>query len=132
MVAAVGSGILACRGRRAWFAFVASGLAIAGVIATAGVSLFPFLLPSSLDPNSSLTVWDASSSQTTLAIMTIATVVLLPIVLGYTAWVYRVLRGPVTADFDYQRPPFRLLEGDRRCGISPGFSGSASPAPSPF
>jgi len=79
-------------------AFIASALAIAGVIATAGVSLFPFLLPSSLDPKSSLTVWDASSSATTLAIMTAATVIFLPIVVIYTAWVYRVLRGPVTAE----------------------------------
>jgi cytochrome d ubiquinol oxidase subunit II len=77
-------------------AFCLTGLAIAGVIATAGLALFPFLLPSSLDPNSSLTVWDASSSRTTLGIMAVATAVLLPIVLAYTAWVYRVLRGPVT------------------------------------
>ena len=77
-------------------AFLCSALAIAGIITTAGVSLFPFLLPSSLDPGSSLTVWDASSSVTTLLIMTGATVLLLPIVLVYTAWVYRVLRGPVT------------------------------------
>lgn len=79
-----------------WLAFLCSALAIAGVIATAGISLFPFMLPSSLDPVSSLTVWDASSSMTTLLIMTVATVLLLPIVLAYTAWVYRVLRGPVT------------------------------------
>lgn len=78
-------------------AFVTSGLSIAGVIATAGVSLFPFMLPSSIDATSSLTVWDASSSATTLMVMTVATVILLPIVLAYTAWVYRVLRGPVTA-----------------------------------
>jgi cytochrome bd ubiquinol oxidase subunit II len=76
--------------------FVTSGLAVAGVIATAGCSLFPFLLPSSLDPGSSLMVWDASSSERTLLIMTAATVVFLPIVLAYTSWVYHVLRGPVT------------------------------------
>jgi len=86
------------RRSRAGLAFLASALSIAGVIATAGVSLFPFLLPSSLDPNASLTVWDASSSRLTLMIMTVATAVLLPIVLAYTAWVYRVLRGPVTAE----------------------------------
>jgi cytochrome d ubiquinol oxidase subunit II len=78
-------------------AWVTSALAIAGVIATAGVSLFPFLLPSSLDPVSSLMVWDASSSAMTLLVMTVATLIFLPIVLAYTAWVYRVLRGPVTA-----------------------------------
>jgi cytochrome d ubiquinol oxidase subunit II len=78
-------------------AFVTSGLAIAGVIATAGVSLFPFMLPSSIDATSSLTIWDASSSATTLLVMTIATAIFLPIVIVYTAWVYHVLRGPVTA-----------------------------------
>jgi cytochrome bd ubiquinol oxidase subunit II len=83
-------------GRRPVLAFIASGLSIAGVIATAGVSLFPFMLPSSLDPASSLTLWNASSSLTTLIVMTVATAIFLPIVLAYTAWVYRVLRGPVT------------------------------------
>ena len=66
------------------------------MIATAGLSAFPFLLPSSLDPNASLTVWDSSSSRTTLLIMLFATLVFLPIVLAYTAFVYRVLRGRVT------------------------------------
>ncbi len=89
--------LLASR-RLRWLAFLCSGLAIAGIIATAGVSLFPFLLPSSLYPRSSLTVWDASSSMVTLLVMTVATVVFLPIVLVYTAWVYRVLRGPVTEE----------------------------------
>jgi len=88
---------LASLGRLRVLAWVSSALAIAGVIATAGVSLFPFLLPSSLDPVSSLMVWDASSSAMTLLVMTIATVIFLPIVLAYTGWVYRVLRGPVTA-----------------------------------
>jgi cytochrome bd ubiquinol oxidase subunit II len=77
-------------------AFLASALSVFGVVATAGVSMFPFILPSSFDPASSLTVWDASSSRTTLLIMLIAVVVLLPIVLAYTAFVYRVMRGRVT------------------------------------
>lgn len=77
-------------------AFVFSSLSVGSLIATVGVSMFPFILPSSTDPNSSLIVWDSSSSQLTLFIMLIATVIFLPIVLGYTAWVYRVLRGKVT------------------------------------
>ena len=88
--------LLLRNGRFPWLAFICSGSSIAGVIATAGFSLFPFLLPSSLDPNSSLTLWDASSSLSTLIFMTIATVVLLPVIIVYTAWVYYVLRGPVT------------------------------------
>ncbi len=79
--------------------FVISSLGIAGVIGSMGASLFPFLLPSSSDPSSSLTVWDASSSQRTLGIMLVAVAIFLPIVLAYTAWVYRVLRGPVTSAY---------------------------------
>jgi cytochrome d ubiquinol oxidase subunit II len=79
-------------------AFVASGLSVAGIIATAGCSLFPFMLPSSSDPASGLTVWDASSSRLTLAIMVVVVVLILPVVLAYTAFVYRVLRGPVTEE----------------------------------
>lgn len=82
--------------RRPLAAFLASALSIAGTIFSAGFALFPFLLPSDLDPRSSLTVWDASSTQTTLGLMLLATVVFLPIILGYTAWVFRVLRGRVT------------------------------------
>lgn len=82
--------------RRPLGAFLASALSIAGTIFSAGFALFPFLLPSNLDPRSSLTVWDASSTQTTLGLMLLATAVFLPIILGYTAWVFRVLRGRVT------------------------------------
>jgi cytochrome bd ubiquinol oxidase subunit II len=85
--------------RRAGLALVASGMAVAAVIATAGFSAFPFLLPSSVEPNASLTVWDSSSSRSTLLIMLFATVVFLPIVLAYTAFVYRVLRGRVTGAY---------------------------------
>jgi cytochrome d ubiquinol oxidase subunit II len=77
-------------------AFLASALAIAGTIFSAGFALFPFLMPSSLDPKSSLTVWDASSSRTTLGLMLIATLIFLPIILAYTTWVYHVLRGRVS------------------------------------
>jgi cytochrome d ubiquinol oxidase subunit II len=53
-------------------------------------------MPSSSHPDSSLTVWDASSSRLTLAIMLVVVIVILPIVLAYTGWVYRVIRGKVT------------------------------------
>ena len=77
-------------------AFVFSGLSIASIIGTVGISMFPFLLPSSTNPNQSLLVWDSSSSELTLFIMLIATLIFFPIVLAYTAWTYRVLRGKVT------------------------------------
>jgi cytochrome d ubiquinol oxidase subunit II len=98
LAAALLAALLLATRRLRWLAFLCSALAVAAVIATAGISLYPFMLPSSLDPGSSLTVWDASSSVTTLLIMTAATVLLLPVVLAYTAWVYRVLRGPVTPE----------------------------------
>lgn len=82
---------------RAGLAFVTSGVGILGVISTAGVSMFPFLMPSSIAPKASLTVWDASSSQMTLFVMLISTLIFLPLVLAYTAFVFRVLRGAVTA-----------------------------------
>ncbi len=77
-------------------AFVCSGAALAGVILTAGFAMFPFIIPSSTDLNSSLTVYDAVSSHRTLNLMFIAVVVFLPIVLVYTSWVYRVMRGKIT------------------------------------
>ena len=77
---------------------LSSSVGIFGIIATAGVSMFPFLLPSSENPQAGLTLWDASSSHLTLFIMLVVTAVLLPIVLLYTAWVFRVMRGPVTAE----------------------------------
>jgi len=90
--------MLLLRAGRAGLAFVSSSLVQAGVILTAGFGLFPFLMPSSTVPGAGLTVWDASSSQTTLFIMLVATLVFLPLVLLYTAWVFRVLRGTVTLE----------------------------------
>ncbi|MGA2551850.1 MAG: cytochrome d ubiquinol oxidase subunit II [Burkholderiaceae bacterium] len=78
--------------------FVASSTAVAGTILSAGFALFPFLMPSDLDPRSSLTVWDASSSRSTLGLMLVVTAVLLPIVLAYTGWAFRVMRGRVSLD----------------------------------
>jgi cytochrome bd ubiquinol oxidase subunit II len=79
-------------------AFISSGIAITGIIATVGLTLFPFLLPSSANPSVSLSIWDASSSQLTLFIMLVATIIFVPLILLYTAWVYRVLRGKVTEE----------------------------------
>jgi cytochrome d ubiquinol oxidase subunit II len=91
-------GVQALVGRRSVAGFIASSLMVGGTIASAGFALFPFLLPSSLDPRSSLTVWDASSSRGTLQLMLVVTAMLLPIVILYTGWVYRVMRGRVTLE----------------------------------
>lgn len=79
-------------------ALICSGLSIAGIIATVGVSLFPFILPSSFDPNASLLVWDASSSQLTLLVMLVAVLIFVPLILLYTGWVFYALRGKVEAE----------------------------------
>jgi cytochrome d ubiquinol oxidase subunit II len=97
--AGAAAGVAAALLRWPLTAFIASSLAMAGVIGTAGVSMFPFVMPSSTDPRSSLTVWDAVSSQLTLALMFWATVIFLPLIIFYTGWAYRVMRGKVTADF---------------------------------
>ncbi|MDS7595107.1 cytochrome d ubiquinol oxidase subunit II [Agrobacterium tumefaciens] len=76
-------------------ALLGSSLAIFGIISTVGLSMFPFILPSSVDPKSSLTVWDASSSHMTLFIMLVVAVIFVPMIVAYTTWVYRVLWGKV-------------------------------------
>jgi cytochrome d ubiquinol oxidase subunit II len=94
------------RGRREGLAFAGSSLAATGIIASVGCSMFPFILPSSIDAHSSLTVWNASSTQKTLGIMLFVTLVFLPIVLAYTAWAYRVMFGRVTAEDVRTNPDF--------------------------
>ena len=79
-------------------AFIFSGISLAGVIMTAAVAMFPFVMPSSTVPDVSLTAYDAVSSHKTLNVMFIAVVVLLPVVLAYTSWVYRVMRGKITEE----------------------------------
>ncbi|WP_269790825.1 cytochrome d ubiquinol oxidase subunit II [Stenotrophomonas sp. Iso1] len=95
LLGALASAVL-LRKRRGGLAFIASGASIAGIIFTVGFAVFPFLLPSSSQPGSSLTLWDASSSHLTLWIMLLATVLFLPIIIAYTTWVYRVLKGKTT------------------------------------
>jgi cytochrome d ubiquinol oxidase subunit II len=82
--------------RHEMLAFVLSSVAVAGVVLTAGFALFPFVMPSSTDPRSSLTLYDSVSSQRTLQIMFWAVLIFLPLVIAYTGWAYRVMRGKVT------------------------------------
>lgn len=90
--------IVLSRLNRPGIAFIFSGSALAGVILTAGFAMFPFLMPSTTSPNSSLTVFDATSSHRTLTVMFFAVIIFLPIVLAYTSWVYRVMRGKITEE----------------------------------
>jgi cytochrome d ubiquinol oxidase subunit II len=84
--------------RRPGLAFLSSSVTVAGTILTAGIALFPFLMPSSTQPDQGLTVWDASSSARTLFLMLVVVGVFVPVVLAYTAWVFRVLRGRITLE----------------------------------
>jgi len=95
----IAGGLLTWAGLRAGrevSTLLASKMAIFGVISSVGLTMFPFIMPSSSDPQSSLTVWNASSSHLTLFIMLVCTVIFMPLILAYTAWVYRVLWGKVT------------------------------------
>ncbi len=84
--------------RRPGFAFIASGTAVATTILTAAVAMFPFMMPSSLTPSHGLTVWDSTSSLLTLRWMFWLTLLFLPLIVLYTSWVFRVMRGPVTVE----------------------------------
>lgn len=95
--AGIALSLLSARFKNERTAFMCSSIAIAGIILTAGFSMFPFIMPSSIDAASSLTIWDAVSSRKTLGIMFIVTIIFLPAIMLYTSWVYRVLRGKVTA-----------------------------------
>ena len=98
LLAAAFAGVMLRIGRPG-AAFISSALAVKATILTAGIALFPFLLPSSTDPGQGLTIWDASSSAKTLFIMLLCVIVLLPIVLAYTVWVFHVLRGRITLEY---------------------------------
>ncbi len=87
------------RSDKTFAAFWTSALAIAGVIGTAGVAMFPFMMPSSSNPNMSLTLWDSSSSELTLTVMLVVAVIFVPLILLYTRWAYSVMRGKVTTDY---------------------------------
>ena len=87
---------LAAKLGKGWMAFLCSSLAIAGIILTAGFSMFPFVMPSSLEPSQSLTMWDATASFNTLKVMTVVAVVFVPTVLAYTIWTYIKMFGRVS------------------------------------
>lgn len=98
-LAGLAGGVLALLGalfNRGFVAFLGSSLAIVGTICTAGFALFPFVFPSSLDPASSLTVWDAVSSHKTLGIMLVVAGIFVPLILLYTLWCYTRMWGRLT------------------------------------
>ncbi|SDD34051.1 cytochrome d ubiquinol oxidase subunit II [Auraticoccus monumenti] len=91
-VAALSLGLLAAwLGREGW-AFTGTSVAVAALVGTLYVTLFPNVVVSSLDPAWNLTIADASSTPYTLTIMTVVSVVALPVIIGYQAWTYWVFR----------------------------------------
>lgn len=91
--------ILATRINSGGLAFLAASLTSAGVILTAGFTMFPFVMPSSLEPSHSLTMWDSTSSELTLQIMTAVAAIFVPIILSYTAWSYYKMFGRLDDKF---------------------------------
>lgn len=91
--------VLSARFSKGGFAFLFASLANGGVIFTAGIAMFPFVMPSSIMPGHSLTMWDSTSSELTLVIMTVIAVVMVPTILGYTAWCYYKMFGRLDDKF---------------------------------
>lgn len=80
---------------KAYSAFVASSVSIAALMGIVGASIFPNMVRATNDPSLSLTVGNASSSQLTLKVLLILALAGMPVVIGYTIWVYRMFRGKV-------------------------------------
>ena len=98
LLGAFGAFIMA-RAKKPGMALLNTSISVIGIICTAAFSLFPFIMPSSVNPSHSLTLWDATSSHLTLNIMLIATAIFLPTLIGYTIWCYRALWGKITEEF---------------------------------
>ncbi|MEC3861555.1 cytochrome d ubiquinol oxidase subunit II [Mesobacterium sp. TK19101] len=94
--AGIAMAVMGLRAGREVSTLLWSKLAITGIISSVGLTMFPFILPSTVDTNSSLTVWDSSSSHLTLFVMLVMALIFMPIILAYTSWVYKVLWGKVT------------------------------------
>jgi cytochrome d ubiquinol oxidase subunit II len=75
--------------------FIASSLTIACLMGISALSLYPRLVPSSIDISDSLTIYNASSSPTTLTVMLVIAGVGVPIVIAYTVFIYRIFKGKV-------------------------------------
>ncbi|WP_426445264.1 cytochrome d ubiquinol oxidase subunit II [Siccibacter colletis] len=90
--------VLCSRIEKGAWAFLFSSLTLACVILTAGIAMFPFVMPSSTMMNASLTMWDATSTQRTLNLMTWVAAVFVPIILLYSAWCYWKMFGRITKE----------------------------------
>ncbi|GAB0148363.1 MULTISPECIES: cytochrome d ubiquinol oxidase subunit II [Marichromatium] len=96
--AGLGLAVLLSLRDRPGLGLVASSLGLTGIIVTAGAAMFPFIMPSSTNPDSSLIVWDAVSSHLTLTVMFWAAVIFVPLILMYTTWTYAKMWRRVTVE----------------------------------
>jgi cytochrome d ubiquinol oxidase subunit II len=96
--AGLGLAIVLSMRERAGLGLIMSGVGITGIIMTAGAAMFPFIMPSSTNPSSSLIAWDAVSSHLTLTVMFWSAVIFIPIILIYTTWTYRRMWRRVTIE----------------------------------
>ena len=92
-------GVFFAKQMKGGFAIVCSAVTILSIVLTPLISMFPFIMPSSSHPTSSLTIWDCTSSQLTLEVMFFVTLLLLPLVLIYTGWAYRTMSGKLNAEY---------------------------------
>jgi cytochrome d ubiquinol oxidase subunit II len=81
-------------------AFLSSSTMIAAMILLFAISLFPRLVPSSIDLANSLTIYNASASQKSLSVMLVIALIGMPLVVGYTIFIYRVFKGKVIISHD--------------------------------
>lgn len=79
-------------------AFIFSAITIALMLALVAIELFPVLLPSSIDPQYDINIYNAASSVKTLKIMLTFAAIGAPLVLGYTVFVYKTFSGKVKLD----------------------------------
>lgn len=90
--------ILSGKDKNGWV-FLTSSLTIACVLMTFAITTFPFIMPSSIMPDASLTIWDATSSHLTLNIMFWVVMIFLPIILLYTTWAYIKMFGRINKSY---------------------------------
>ena len=86
---------VAVKGAKYFFSFILFSIAIASIIGLSAVSLFPKLVPSNINLNYSLTIYNSSSTERTLFTMLIIALIGMPIVIAYTIFIYRVFKGKV-------------------------------------
>ena len=117
VVALLAAVALLWTGRREGWAFVPTVVVVAAVVMLLFGSMYPNLVPSTLNPEWSLTIYNASSTPYTLKIMTWASLTLLPLVIAYQAWTYWVFRHRISAERDTR--VHRAVDGDSTRDLDP-------------